>query len=127
MRKTYVRALATMDIATIKDQINTGSNVNVDYSGYHAFELLLSRRDKQSKEVLDTVLSHPLWNPNYQMIDGLSPLERAILNNREDVALKIMRHPNYKKEKTPNLIRISRSSASVKFRKFLEKEMQNQR
>ena len=111
----------------LQARIKLGNNINVDYSGYHAFELLLNRRDKQSKKVLDGILAHPLWNPNYRMIDGLSPLDRAILNKREDVATKILKHPNFKKEKTPILFQIARSNSSPKFRKFLEKEMQNQR
>ena len=125
-RKNYSQALATMDIKEISAQLNE-SNVNRDAGGFRAFEILLDRKDKLSTETLIKILTHPRWNPNYRVVDGWSPLERAILHHREGVAQKILEHPNFKAEDVERPIQIAKGHTTKRFQNLLQRKLQNQR
>ena len=103
------------------------SNLNTPIFGCYAFELLLTRKEKVAKELLNKIVTHPNWNPNYRLIDGWTPLERAILNHREDVAKKILKHPQLKERVSPKLINLSKINGTKTFQKFISAQMQKQR
>ena len=71
------------------------------------------------------VLSHPKWDPNYRALDLLHPEERAMLHGREDVALRIIQHPNFDVKAYPRLIQSAKRFKANRVQRFFEhKELQ---
>ncbi len=91
----YMNALRSADTEVLEACLKDGVDVNICNGGHRVFDILLMRHCEKGMKM---VLKNPKWNPNYIMSDSLSPLERALVRGREDVALQIMRHPNFKEQ-----------------------------
>lgn len=126
-QQTFFKTVVDMNYQGILERINAGCNVNQTLGYGRLFEWLLPAKDDVAKQALDKVLTHPFWDPNYRTVDNLSPLERALLHKRTDVALKIITHPNAKPELTPRLLQLAKASSSRKIQNLLTKHLQNQR
>ena len=119
----FAKAIRSRSIEDIMAYINKGLNVNTETDGIHVFESVFSSGKPHSKEALDLILSHPAWNPNYRTVDSLYPEERAMLHQREDVALRIIQHPNFDKKSYPRVIHSAdRFKADRVLRFFANKE-----
>lgn len=125
--RTFLETMIKMDYKTVLERINSGCDINMSIGQGRIFEWLLSSKDETAIKALDKVLTHPSWNPNYCTPDGLSPLERALIHKRTDIALKIINHPNIKKDLSPRVIQLAAANSTKKFQNMLKKRMQNQR
>ena len=103
------------------------SNLNTTIYGCRAFELLLTRKEKVAKDLLKKIVEHPNWDPNYRLSDGWTPLERAVLNRREDVAKQILKHPNLREGISPRLVSIAKINGTKTFQRYLSAQKQKQR
>lgn len=103
------------------------SNLNINIHECRPFELLLTKKEKAAKDLLKKIVTHPNWDPNYRLVDGWTPLERAVLNNREDVARLILKHPKLKTPITPRVVSLAKMNGTITFQKYLSKQIQKQR
>ena len=101
----FEKAIRARSIDDIIAYINKGLSVNTESEGIHIFDAVLSSDKPHTKEALDLILSHPNWNPNYSTVDSLRPEERAMLHHREEVAIRVIQHPNFDKKAYPRVIR----------------------
>jgi ankyrin repeat protein len=88
--KQYMDALRCGDVKGIKESLNTAT-VNLAVP-FRAFEMFVSRGCWKEASL---VVSFSNWDPNYKVVDGLLPEERAALHNKKELALAIVRHRNY--------------------------------
>ncbi len=86
----YMNSLRCADVEGIKECLDT-ETVNISVV-YRAFDLFMGRECWQEAE---RVVSFSTWNPNYTVIDGLLPEDRAALYGKKKLALSIIKHPNY--------------------------------
>ena len=88
--KEYISALRRADVKEIKKGMNE-TTVNMS-SPYRAYDVFVGRRCWKDAE---RVVSFSNWDPNYRIVDGLLPEERAALNGKKKLALSVIKHPNY--------------------------------
>ena len=103
-KSSFTTAIRTRNIQDIISHIKRGTNINTDAGGIRVFEALLASQKPSTQTALNLVLSHPGWNPNYRSADTFHPEERAMLHKREDIALRIIQHPNFDKKSYPRVI-----------------------
>ena len=118
----FAMAIRKRDVPDIIAHIEIGTNINTDAGGIRVFESLLSSKTPSTQTALNMVLSHPSWNPNYRAADTFYPEERAMLHRREDIALRIIQHPNFDKKSYPRVIQSAERFKADQVLQFLNKK-----
>ena len=113
-KKQFNRALRLRDTSNILGLMKLESNINSDI-GVRVFDVLLSLGRKGEKGIR-AILCNPNWDPNYRSADTWHPEERAMIHHREDLAIRIIQHPNFDQAQYP---RVVRSATLLKANKVL--------
>jgi len=114
----FTAALRSRNVAEIMGQINAANNINVD-AGLRAFDVLLNINTPAANKGMKEILSNPRWNPNYRAVDMWHPEERAMFHHREDLAIGIIKHPNFNKDEYPRVIQSAKNFKANKVLKFM--------
>ena len=114
----FSSAIRVRNVKQIMAYIDRGRNINTD-CGVRVFDALLSLPPKKAEESINHVLSNPNWNPNYRSADMWHPEEHAMIHHREDVAIRIVQHPNFDKRELPRVVRSARMFKANKVLAFL--------
>jgi len=114
--REFHSALHTRNYEEIMKHLNEGNNINMD-CGFRAFDVLLSMGGLEAAQGLSVVLKSPRWNPNYRSADSWHPEERAMIHQRQELAIQILKHPNFDKTQYP---RVVQSATRFKADKVLE-------
>ena len=117
-KKQFNHALLIRDVPEIMRNINSENIINTDI-GARVFDVLLSLGTPESENCLNAVLENPSWNPNYRAADTWHPEERAMIHHREDLAIRVIAHPNFDKREYPRVIRSANFFKSDKVLGFL--------
>ncbi|MBR6412973.1 MAG: hypothetical protein IKS41_07460 [Alphaproteobacteria bacterium] len=117
-RQEFNHALRSRNVSEIIRQINIGNNINTDV-GVRVFDVLLSLKSLEAEKGFKVVLNSPSWNPNYRAADTWHPEERAMFHHREDLAIRVISHPNFDKKEYPRVIRSANLFKADKVLDFL--------
>ena len=117
-RAEFGQALRSRNVAEILRHLKVGNTVNTDV-GVRVFDVLLSLSSPEAEKGLKVLLRNPHWNPNYRSVDTWHPEERAMIYHREDLALQVIKHPNFDKAEYPRVIRSANLLKANKVLSFL--------
>ena len=115
----FAHAIRTRNAKKIMAYIEQGLNVNTNDGGCYVFESLFLSKRPYALMALELLLNHPKWNPNYRTVDTFHPEERAMLHRKEDIALRIIQHPNFDKEAYPRVVQAAKRFKAKTVLKFL--------
>ena len=117
-RKEFDRSLLLRNVGEIMRNIKEGSCVNADI-GVRVFDVLLSLDSPEAENGIDALLNNHNWDPNYRSADTWHPEERAMIHHREDLAIRVISHPNFDKKEYPRVIRSANFFKADKVLDFL--------
>ena len=124
-RNNFITAVHARDVGGIISQLNTGNNINTDVVGIRVFDVLLSIHTAEAEKGIKAVLRSPNWNPNYRAVDLWHPEERAMIHHREDLAIKVIAHPNFNRAEYPRVVQSAKTLKANKVLKFMGQRMRS--
>ena len=116
-KESFSRALQSRNIDGIMPHLG-GTNVNIDVGG-RVFDIMLSIGGRKVEKGFRILLENPNWNPNYRSVDAWHPEERAMIHHRQDLALQVIKHPNFNKKEYPRVIQSANLLKAPKVLSFL--------